>query len=100
MKFFQLKLSQQIVARVASDFYVGVFFPGREYRRVQLLGIIEFRYKPSGITVPDTTHDVQWHIPVIMREMAPSANGFFKIYFFAHLGAISPMGAILRIRLR
>ena len=40
---------------------------------------------------------------VIMREMAPGANGFFNIsflYFFAHPGAISPMGAISRIPVR
>ena len=40
---------------------------------------------------------------VIMREMAPGANGFLYIYFlyfFAHLGAISPMGAISRIPVR
>ena len=40
---------------------------------------------------------------VIMREMAPGANGFLNIpflYFFAHPGAISPMGAISRIPVR
>ena len=40
---------------------------------------------------------------VIMREMAPGANGFFNIsllYFFAHPGAISPMGAISLIPVR
>ena len=33
---------------------------------------------------------------VIMREMAPGANGFFLYFldFFAHPGAISSMGAI------
>ena len=40
---------------------------------------------------------------VIMREIAPGANGFINISFlhlFAHTGAISPMGAISRILVR
>ena len=68
-----------------------------KYKKMCIYQIISVRVMHAGTGAQQHKHTV------IMREMAPGANGFFNIsflYFFAHPGAISPMGAISRIPVR
>ena len=77
--------------------HVYVHRKRRHVVRVEVVSILCLVWSCGCVTLG---HFGACSTTVIMREMALGANGFqniYFLYFFAHPGAISPMGAISRM---